>query len=116
MSDCLDSPRHPLLQRLAGEYAAAMARKGRQDGHHGFAKRAAEIQRELGLQAREITAESWRWEANASEAELWQSAMDAWRSSAGHWAVASRPHTWAGAAMAKSRRGVWFFCVITVDG
>jgi hypothetical protein len=43
--------------------------------------------------------------------EMW----DAWRQSRGHWAVASKRHDWFGAGMAKSKRGVWYATIITVD-
>jgi hypothetical protein len=75
-----------------------------------------EIKAATGLIPTEICAESWPWETEWSELKLWEAAMRDWRmAGGGHWAVASRAHKWMGAAMAKSKSGRWYFCVLVAD-
>lgn len=114
LAPIFDSPHHELLDRLARKHAESMARRRHQD-HAGFDRRYTEIRRVLELGAAEIAAESWRWQVDRSEDELWAEAVRCWNHSRGHWRIANQTHTFIGAAMAKSDRGVWYFCVIAAD-
>jgi hypothetical protein len=78
--------------------------------HDGFLRRAAGL-----LRPAEICAESWAWQANCSEAELWAEAVRCWQQSRGHWGVASVRHTRIGAAMARGSDGRWFFTILTEE-
>jgi len=118
---------HPLLTELAAGYAAWMADHGTQGGHSGFQRRYDRILAELALSAAEITAESWPWqsataptgsgrhEATSTLAEIGTEMWRCWSQSPGHWSVASKPHWYIGAAMAKSKRGIWYACCIVAD-
>jgi len=119
MPDALASPRHPQLQAYAEAHARWMAEHERQSHDEGqrrrWGTRFQEIMKTTGFMPREILAESWEWQRDYSEAELWAEAMKCWEQSKGHWAIASVAHRWAGAALAKSERGIWYFAVIVAD-
>ena len=120
MPDALASPRHPQLQAYAEAHARWMAEHDHQGHDEGqrrpWSKRRAEIVQTTKLQVEEILTESWPEQADFTEAELWGCAMVDWKAAGGgHWAIASVAHRWAGAALAKSERGIWFFAVLVAD-
>jgi hypothetical protein len=43
--------------------------------------------------------------------EMWHS----WKQSPGHWAAASKPHTYFGAEMCQGKNGTWYGTVTMVD-
>jgi uncharacterized protein YkwD len=102
------------LARAALGHAAYMAAVQEQ-GHQGFVLRAAWLRSRGFRHVAEICAESWPWQRNDSERELWTDAFWAWRQSPGHWSVAGRRHRAYGGALAQSREGVWYSCII-VEG
>ena len=120
MSDALASPRHPQLDAYAAAHARWMAEHDHQGHDEGqrrpWSKRRAEIVQTTKLQVEEILTESWPEQADFTEAELWECAMVDWKAAGGgHWAIASVAHRWIGAAMARSKSGRWFFCVLVAD-
>lgn len=110
-----DTPIHPSLEKLAAGYSDWMARHKRQGAHHGFQERYDEVKEKLGLHAVEITAESWVWQGQCSQDELWEEAVKCWKTSPGHWRIASVPHKALGMAMAKGRNGIWYFVCLVAD-
>ncbi len=105
---------HELLALLAEEHAARMASTGRQ-GHQGWPGRFSRIAREMGLKGTEICAESWYWRSHDPLETIGAEMFHSWQQSSGHWSVASSPHRYWGAGMARSRRGIWYACVIVAD-
>jgi len=97
------------------EHADYMARVCRQ-GHQNFQHRFDQVQRELGMTATEICAESWPWQAQDTPQDLAREMYKCWRQSRGHWAVASRKHTYAGGYLSQGRNGVWYACLLVSDG
>lgn len=111
-----ESEQHPLLVELAKGHAHYMARYNQQ-GHQHYQARYDQVARDLGMQANEICAESWPWEANASLQDLAKSMFKAWAYwPRGHWDVAKVKHRYAGAWMAKGSSGVWYACILVADG
>ena len=111
----LASIHDPALDTLAQAHAERQAACCRQ-GHQGFERRAAKLLAVFpGRQVAEICAESWFWQAECSEAQLWAEAVRCWRQSCGHWSVACRRHWRIGAGMAKGENDVWYLTVIAVD-
>ena len=102
------------LARVAFGHAAYMA-SVRQQGHQGFERRYEWLRGRGFRNVAEICAESWPWQRDDSERELWTDAFWAWRQSPGHWSVAGRRHRAYGGALAQSRDGVWYSCII-VEG
>ena len=111
----LASMHDPVLDVFAQAHAERQAACCCQ-GHQGFEKRAAKLLAMFpGRQVAEICAESWRWQAECSEAELWAEAVHCWRQSPGHWSVACRRHWRIGAGLAKGNNGVWYATILAVD-
>ena len=110
-----DSPSHPLLENIAVEFADWMAKHRGQGAHHGFQKRYDQIKEETGMGATEITAESWIWQEDCNQDELWEEAVKCWKQSPGHWRVANKVHKAVGSAMKKGRNGIWYFVAIVAD-
>lgn len=112
--------RDPTLTRLAQQNADQQARRGQQ-GHYQWQQRYDQIRRQLGMRAVEVSAETWRWQANAPMAEIGVEMFRTWRQSNGpypladHWGVVSKPHRRYGDGLAKSRRGIWYAAVIVAD-
>lgn len=104
------STKSQLLMDLAYQHASDMARRGQQD-HRGFAGRAKQI----GRPAQEVCAESWPWQHDLHETDLWIEALDCWRASSGHWNVISKSHEHYGYGLSKSNDGIWYFCVLVAD-
>jgi hypothetical protein len=120
--NALDSPRHPQLQGYAAAHARWMAEHNTQGYMHNEGRnrpwyvRKAEIEAATKLRVEEILTESWLWEAEWSESQLWEAAMKDWRTvGGGHWAIASVAHKFVGWAMAKGSSGRFYFCVIVAD-
>jgi hypothetical protein len=110
-----ESRRHELLMELAQKHAKYMAERDTQ-GHQNFQKRFdAVVDAGLGSSAAEICAESWRWQEDDSPDQLGREMFKCWKSSRGHWSVASKPHKYFGAAMAKGESGTWYACIIVAD-
>lgn len=107
----LDSVRHELLQRLAEQHAAYMARVNRQ-GHQGFQGRWDIVHAELGFSATEICAESWPEQRDLPEADLLVEAVKCWRQSPGHWRVAGTRHKFSGVAIGRGRRVAYIVCLV----
>ncbi len=115
-----EGTRDPLLTRLAQENADQQARLGAQ-GHYRWQQRYDQIRRQLGMRAVEVSAETWRWQANAPASEIGAEMFRTWRQSAGpypwanHWGVVSTPHMRYGDGLAKSTRGIWYGVIIIAD-
>jgi hypothetical protein len=110
-----ESEPHPLLMALASEHAQYMARHRRQ-GHQRWNERSREIIAELGqVTPAEICAESWDRQAHDPLPEVATEMFRCWKTSEGHWSVASRKHRWFGCDMAQGRNGVWYACIIVAD-
>jgi len=118
-AQCCEGMRDPYLVTMAQGYAEQMAHIGSQSyrgrGHFGWTGRHAAILRVLGMDGDEITAESWPWEGDAPMSQIARGMFDAWRQSPGHWRIASRPHRRFGDGLAKSRRGIWYACIIVAN-
>ena len=110
---CLSEP-HQRLMELAQDQADYMARKQKQ-GHQNFQSRYNIINKELGLSATEICAESWSWQKNETYLELGIEMFRCWKQSPGHWSVASKKHKYFGCGMAQGKNGVWYACIITAN-
>jgi len=111
----LASRHDPVLDVFARHHANRQAELCVQ-GHQDFGKRAARL-RSL-FPSREITeicAESWRRQANYTEAALWKEAVRCWKQSEGHWSVAKCKHWRIGSAMAKGKNEIFYMTVIAVD-
>jgi uncharacterized protein YkwD len=102
------------LCQLAQEAANTMASNGT-CGHPNFQSRFERAQAMGYGNVQEIAAQSWQWEAAAGYWELWQSAVESWKHSPGHWKTACRRHRAVGCAMAQGRDGTWFFCILAGD-
>lgn len=117
-ADSVTSEVSPFLQELATGHARWMATRGR-GGHQGWDTRRGRferIQAEFGLVlANEIVAYSStllvRAPAEACADNIWAT----FRDSPGHWELASQPHRLVGLEMARSRRGIYYACLIAVD-
>lgn len=108
-----DATRMSVLMDLAYMHAkSGMAATGRQS-HDGFDERARIMFRYSLNNPREICAESWKWQEEASDFDLWKEAFKSWKASRGHWDVLTSKHTAYGYAKAKGSNGIWYFCVIT---
>ena len=111
----LASLHDPVLDMFAQAHAQRQAACCCQ-GHQGFERRAAKLLAVLpGRRVAEICAESWRHQANCTEAELWAEAVRCWRQSPGHWSVADRRHWRIGCGLAKGENQIWYLTVIAVD-
>lgn len=110
-----ESEPQPLLMRLAAEHAAYQAEHRRQ-GHQGFQGRYERITAAgLGPSA-EICAESWPWQDSEGLEALGAEMFRSWGHSPGHWRVASAPHRWFGAGMARGSNGIWYSCILVARG
>lgn len=112
---CFSTP-HPILMELASRHAQYMA-STRTQGHQNFNARFQEAVGRLGdvYTAKEICAESWPWQANASMDVLGWEMFKCWRQSAGHWSVAGNQFKYFGAAMARGTSGIWYACIIVAN-
>lgn len=111
----LESPENPALMVAAKESAKLQADRNRQ-GHVDWDNRSQRIIQLSGFRrVREICAESWPEEVNASEDDLWKSAFKSWVQSPGHWTVAGVRHDAFGKGLAKGSNGIWFMCIIVGD-
>ncbi|MFA5056499.1 MAG: thioredoxin family protein [Opitutaceae bacterium] len=114
-ADVLKSKVNASLCSFAQSHANYQAEADKQ-GHQNFDQRRQQMLNSIGPgDYREICAESWPRQAEDPPAELWAEMFDCWRQSPGHWSVASRKHSEYGSGMARSRRGVWYACIITRD-
>jgi len=110
-----ESPNHPLLMDLAQKHSQYMAKVQRL-GHQNFQSRYELIKDMLDMGASEIAAMSWfddpqDLSLNKVAEEMYKS----WRSSAGHWKVASVKHAFAGYGMEKGLNGIWYSTILTAD-
>lgn len=110
----IDSERSNLLMDLAHTHAHAMAGAYAQS-HVAFDSRAAIMFKNGFEKPYEICAESWNWQENLSQRELWEEAFKSWSKSPGHWGVCAKKHKAYGYAMSKGRNGIWYFCIIAGD-
>ena len=111
----LESLHDPILDTFAQAHAQRQAACCYQ-GHQGFEKRAVKLLTVFpGRQVAEICAESWCWQADCSEAQLWAEAVRCWRQSPRHWSVAGRRHWRIGCGLAKGENQIWYLTVIAVD-
>jgi hypothetical protein len=109
-----DGPRNALLQLMAESQARYQARMQVQ-GHQNFQERFDRVQRQLGMWADEIAAESWIEQRDYPRKDIGTEMFRCWRSSAGHWRVASVGHDLYGAAMALGRDGIWYATILVAD-
>jgi len=110
-----ESALNSILMEMATRHALYQADKNTQ-GHQLFDQRVKELFKTLGQYAyAEICAESWKWQENESMMVLGQEMYKCWRQSTGHWSVASEKHVYFGADMAKSKKGIWYACIIVAD-
>ena len=85
-------------------------------GHQGFSDRVAALQLQVGpYQYAEICAESWPEQKDATPEELGVEFFKCWKTSSGHWRVASKPHKYFGVGVAKGRNGVYYSCILVAD-
>jgi hypothetical protein len=113
-------PKHAIsnncLRMLAEKHARSMATRRHQD-HKDWDNgrqmgRFWDIQIEMpGVEAREICAESWPGDSvKEAAAGCW----DEWKTSPGHWSVANGKPDLYGVGMARSRKGIYYICIIAV--
>jgi hypothetical protein len=107
--------RDPYLVEEAQGYADWMATHGRQGGHYDWDRRYAKIKSVIRRSPVEVTAESWDRQASAPMAEIGRTMFESWKYSAGHWRIVSTPHARYGDAISKSRRGIYYACVIVAN-
>ncbi len=105
------SPWNPQLAIAAQQHADRMAREQRQ-GHQDWDRRFQELRQAGFAHPVEICAESWPWQAEESEEDLWKDAFRSWRHSAGHWRTAGQVQRAYGAGLAQGRNRIWYFCII----
>jgi len=101
---------HPILQQKAQEHAAYQARVQVQ-GHQGWARRVAELQRLMPdcHEFKEVANESWPGQdVPAAAKEMYRS----WKLSPGHWSAVNGRCTYWGYAMVRGTNGVWYACGI----
>jgi hypothetical protein len=101
-----------LMATRHAQYQAAH----RQQGHQLFDARVTELRKTMTNSSfAEICAESWKEQKNDSKRALGDEMFKGWRSSPGHWSVASKKHQYYGADMAMDSNGVWYACIIVAD-
>ena len=119
----IDVSRCPAMQSMKSSYLTNCAKQQAEyqaahqtQGHQNWDVRKAEMLRVLeGYNCEEICAESWSWQKDLSDEELWQEAVDCWRQSSGHWEVASKRHDLVGFAKRMGHNGIWYFTLIAAD-
>jgi uncharacterized protein YkwD len=114
IAPAFDSPHIQLLDEMAAEHAAYMARVQKL-GHQYWGERFDRINKELGMCGKEICAQGWREQADATLQELRAEATKCWRRSKGHWATASRSHSGIGTGFSRGENGIWYICLIACD-
>jgi thioredoxin 1 len=117
------STRDAFLVSMAQDYAEQMAsidsQSRRGEGHFGVEARYAKICEKLGMKGDEVTAESWPWQSRDSDVELWTEMFRSWKkfpNRTKHWEIVSTRHDRFGEGIAKSRRGIWYACILVADG
>jgi len=106
---------HKILVEAAEAHAQYQASVDVQ-GHQRWEYRRQELATVLpGYHFTEIAAESWPWQVNDSMSALGYEMFNCWSQSSGHWSVASKKHKFWGGAMAKSRSGIWYACIIVAN-
>ena len=109
------SPRDPVLDQLAMESAQRQADL-RLQGHHRWERVFQWLLANKGWHRyKEICAETWERQENASYDICWAEAFKCWNQSPGHWAVACRQHTRIGFGLANGSNGIWYFSIIAED-
>lgn len=109
-----ESEQNPLLMDLAQKHAQYMA-DNQKLGHQNFQSRFDLIREQLGYNASEIAAMSWDRESNSALDEVSKGMFDSWKSSRGHWKIASIKHKVFGAGMEQGKNGTWYACMIAAD-
>jgi hypothetical protein len=114
------SPLDPLLMVFAQEAAAIQAQYRRQ-GHHDWDRRRHKILAAIAAAAdgvrgvEEICAESWADHDGYPLEVISREMFESWRTSRGHWSVASRVHARLGAGMARGANGIWYATILVAD-
>ena len=109
------SPEHPILWKAAYDHARYQA-KHQMQGHQNWTTRWRALRKRLpGYRITEICAESWYWETHDSYISIGKSMFESWKTSSGHWDVATKKHDIYGASMAMGKNGIWYACIIVGD-
>lgn len=112
---CCDGEIHACVQQVATEAAQSQADAGR-CYHFDLDGRYQRLWAEFGMSAHlnEIAASGHILRTDTPE-EAAEEMFRSWNLSPGHWAVASRKHTWYGAAMRQGANGVFYGAITVVD-
>lgn len=110
---CFEGKEHATLKQAAREHAVWMARNQTQ-GHQGWDRRKASIQRDVKINVEEVCAESW---ADQSPKAAANEMFHSWYATRiypnqGHWGAINRKAKIYGFAMARGSNGVWYACGI----
>ena len=110
-----ESKKHPLLMQLCSEHSQYMADHHKQ-GHQNFSERYDTISKILKCNASEICAESWDRQKDDPLPVIADEMFKCWKSSSGHWKIASQKHTFFGGDMCQNKEnGVWYSCMLVAD-